>query len=128
MSEEADDSALEARIEAHCADFEALLDERITAPDGLAELLVVAARALINRCEAPVYIVPISATCYALAVRGREVVTVTICGPALYEVAAVDRRGVTVSEGGLKKALGDAILAALPVFVHAAVAGGPEAS
>ena len=94
----------------------------------VAELLVVAARALINRCEAPVYIVPISATCYALAVRRREVVTVTISGPALYEVAAVDRRGVTVSQEGLKKALGDAILEALPVFVHAAFAGGPEAS
>ena len=128
MSEEADDSALEARIAAHCADFEALIDERITAPDGLRDLLYGAARALINACEAPVYIVPISATRYALAVRGREVVTVEICGPALYEVVAVDRRGVTVSQKGLKKALGDAILEALPVFVHAAFAGGAEAT
>jgi hypothetical protein len=30
----------------------------------------------------------------------------------------------TVSQEGLKKALGDAILEALPVFVHAAFAGG----
>jgi hypothetical protein len=79
-------------------------------------------------CEAQVYVVPISATRYALAVRGREVVTVSICGPALYDVATVDRRGITVSQEGLKKALGDAILEALPVFVHAAFAGGPEAS
>ncbi len=121
-------SEIEATIAAHRSDYEALIREHWYAPDGLGELLVGAARALINVCESPVYVVPISATRYALAVRGREVVTVTICGPALYEVAAVDRRGVTVSQEGLKKALGDAILAALPVFVHAAFAGGPEAS
>lgn len=34
----------------------------------------------------------------------------------------------TVSEEFLKKAIGDAILEALPVFVHAAFAGGPEAT
>lgn len=124
MSEEADDSALEARIAAHCADFEALIDERITAPDGLRDLLYGAARALINACEAPVYIVPISATRYALAVRGREVVTVSVCGPTgLYDVEGAGLRR-TVTQEGLKTALGNAILEALPVFVHAAFAGG----
>lgn len=125
MSEEADDSALEARIEAHRSDYEALLDDRITAPDGLRDLLYGAARALINACEAPVYIVPISATRYALAVRGREVVTVTINGQTIYEVEGAGLRR-TVSEEFLKKAIGDAILEALPVFVHAAFAGGAE--
>ena len=127
MSEEADDSALEARIEAHCADFEALLDERITAPDGLRDLLYGAARALIATCEAPVYIVPISATRYALAVRGREVVTVKINGQTIYEVEGAGLRR-TVSQEGLKAALGDAILEALPIFVHAAFAGEREAT
>ncbi len=125
MSDEAE-AQIEATIETHCADFESLIEERDWAPDGLGELLVGAARALTNKCEAPVYIVPLSATCYALAVRGCEVVTVEICGPALYEVVAVDRRGVTVSQKGLKKALGDAILETLPVFVHAAFAGEQE--
>ena len=132
MSDEAE-AQIEATIETHCADFESLIEERDWAPDGLGELLVGAARALTNKCEAPVYIVPISATCYALAVRGREVVTVSICGPVayiggptMYEVATVDRRGVTVSQEFLKKAIGDAILEALPVFVHAAFAGEQE--
>ena len=124
MSDEAE-AQIEATIETHCADFEALIDERITAPDGLRDLLYGAARALINACEAPVYIVPISATRYALAVRGCEVVTVEICGPALYEVEGAGLRR-TVSQEGLKAALGDAILEALPVFVHAAFAGGAE--
>lgn len=127
MSDEAE-ARIEATIEAHCADFEALIEERAWALDGLGELLAGAARALHDTCRAPVYVVPISATRYALAVRGREVVTVSICGPALYDVATVDRRGISVAQEGLKKALGDAILEALPVFVHAAFAVAPEAT
>lgn len=122
MSDETE-TQIEARIEAHRADFEALVKERCYAPDGLGELLAGAARALIATCEAPVYVVSISETCYALAVRGREVVMVSICGPALYEVATAIRRGISVPQEGLKKALGDAILETLPVFVHAAFAG-----
>lgn len=125
MSDEAEDQ-IQATIDAHCADFEALIEERDWAPDGLGELLVGAARALTNKCESPVYVVPISSTRYALAVRGREVVTVTICGPALYDVEALGLRR-TVPQEGLKTALGNAILEALPVFVHAAFTG-PEAT
>ena len=124
MSDEAE-AQIEATIETHCADFESLIEERDWAPDGLGELLVGAARALTNKCEAPVYIVPLSATCYALAVRGCEVVTVKINGQTIYEVEGAGLRR-TVSQEGLKAALGDAILEALPVFVHAAFAGGAE--
>ena len=118
-------SEIEATIAAHRSDYEALIREHWYAPDGLGELLVGAARALINVCESPVYVVPISATRYALAVRGREVVTVKINGQTIYEVEGAGLRR-TVSQEGLKAALGDAILEALPVFVHAAFAGGAE--
>ena len=124
MSDEAE-AQIEATIETHCADFESLIEERDWAPDGLGELLVGAARALCNTCEAQVYVVPLSATRYALAVRGCEVVTVKINGQTIYEVEGAGLRR-TVSQEGLKAALGDAILEALPVFVHAAFAGGAE--